>query len=71
MEEIMKMVEFYDRLDEIDGVTRVLIEDVKRARSLAADEISISMDEKTNCRFYVRAVRACGSSGRTAQTVIT
>jgi hypothetical protein len=52
------MADLYDRLDEIQGMTRVLTEDVDRLRPLTGEDVTISNDEEANRRFYVRAVFA-------------
>lgn len=52
------MADLYDRLDEIQGMTRVLAGDVQRLRPLVGEEVAISEDEEAHRRFYVRAVFA-------------
>ncbi len=52
------MADLYDRLDEIQGMTRVLTEDVERLRPLVGEDVAISDGEEANRRFYVRAVFA-------------
>jgi hypothetical protein len=52
------MADLYDRLDEIQGMTRVLTEDVDRLLPLAGEDVAISNDEEANRRFYIRAVFA-------------
>jgi hypothetical protein len=52
------MVDLYDRLDEIQGMTRVLTEDLNRLRQLVGEDVPISGAEEANRRFYVRAVFA-------------
>lgn len=52
------MADLYDRLDEIQGMTRVLTQDVERLRPLVGADVAISDGEEANRRFYVRAVFA-------------
>lgn len=52
------MADLYNRLDEIQGMTRVLAGDVDRLRPLVGEDVAISNDEDANRRFYVRAVFA-------------
>ena len=52
------MADLYGRLDEIQGMTRVLTQDVERLRPLVGADVAISDGEEANRRFYVRAVFA-------------
>ena len=52
------MADLYERLDEIQGMTRVLAGDVERLRPLVGEDVAISDGEEANRRFYVRAVFA-------------
>ncbi len=52
------MADLYERLDEIQGMTRVLTQDVERLRPHVGEDVSISEGEEANRRFYVRAVFA-------------
>jgi hypothetical protein len=52
------MTDIYDRLDEIEGITRVLVGDVDRLRRLVGGQVAISDEQESNRRLYVRAVFA-------------
>lgn len=56
-----KMVDLYDRIDEIQGMTRILGADVDRLRPMLGEldiQAALSESEEGNRRFYVRAVFA-------------
>lgn len=55
------MSDLYDRLEEIQGMTRVLSGDVERVRPLLGDRsmsADVSEEQEGNRRFYVRAIFA-------------
>lgn len=55
------MADLYDRLDEIQGMTRILAADVDRLRPLIGElniQAGLSESEEGNRRFYVRAIFA-------------
>jgi hypothetical protein len=52
------MSDLYNRLEELQGMAAVLIDDVEHLRSLIGVDASISKEEELNRRFYVRAVFA-------------
>src|SRR5689334_7628535 len=55
------MADLYDRIEEIQGMTRTLIGDLERLRPLLGDSTrptEINGQEEANRRFYVRAIFA-------------
>lgn len=55
------MSELYERLEEIQGMTRALTNDVGQLRPLLGErsiQVAVSETEEANRRFYVRAVFA-------------